>query len=999
VPPFIKTKWFKIGTVVALLVALYALAGFWLAPKLVRNAIMKDIPATLGVQPAVGEIRINPFLLHVELKDFSLTDKSGEKLLGFQRFFVDFELSSIWHRAYTFGSIEIAKPFVNAIVAKDGNLNLLELKPKSAPTPPPMKPENSSIPALRIQDFKLSDGKVSYDDRSTPSGFAARLEPLNFELQQFTTGADGGRFTFTALTKLGERFEWHGHLSVQPIESDGEFQIDALQMHTVWDYLEDQLNFLIPKGKFNLNATYKFALRQAPELHVDVQNLSVEDLAVRPRQGDADWIDLPQLKVSDAVIDLEPKRVAVGKVALSGLKVQAFLDASGLNLASLAKSPVSSVPAPPKPAPTGAAASAAPPAKAAPWSVTLREFELIDAAISAEDRTTKPVTHVALTPLTLKAEHASLDLSKPVDVSLNARLDSGGGVSLSGQVVPQPLSANLGVKLDAIELKAAQPYIAQRTSMAVLGGTLSADTQVSYGTGKPALSVRGRLAVSRLHTVDNALRQDFVNLNQLDVAGLTFEQSPDRLAIDTVTAQQAYARVIVEPDTSLNVQRVLAGPGATVIAPGAAGTTAAPLIATAPPAPPKTNKAGKRPATAPAAPALPIVIKKILLQASEADFADLTVQPNFATGIQKLEGSISNLSSQTGTRARIDLKGQVDPYAPVTIAGEANFLSPELYTDIGLDFRNIELSTFNPYSGKFAGYNIAKGKLTTELHYKVVGRNLDATHHIVVDQLEFGEKTESKDAVSLPIKLGVALLKNRDGVIDLNFPLQGSVDDPKLKLGPAIWHAVVNILERAVTAPFALLGSLFGGGPDLQFIDFDAGGAQLDQAGADKIRSLVKAMNDRPQLKIEVPIAAVKDLDGAALVQARLTQQISDQQGAHKKLAGIPFEQLDPATRLDLLQELYQKGVGADAKYPDSVSAIKSKPDQLAAKNDFLTQALRARISVGEAELTALGQQRASAVQQALLKDTGIDPERVFLVANDKAKADKGRVRVELSVR
>jgi len=188
------------------------------------------------------------------------------------------------------------------------------------------------------------------------------------------------------------------------------------------------------------------------------------------------------------------------------------------------------------------------------------------------------------------------------------------------------------------------------------------------------------------------------------------------------------------------------------------------------------------------------------------DFADLSVKPNFATGIQKLEGSITGLSSQPKSRAHIDLHGSVDQFAPVSIVGDVNVLGAALYTDLTMSFHNIELSTFNPYSGKFAGYNISKGKLSTDLHYLVDGRKLDAQHHIVVDQLEFGDKTESKDAVSLPIKLAVALMKDRNGVIDLNLPVNGSLDDPQFKLGPIIWKVFVNILEKAVTAPFALLG-------------------------------------------------------------------------------------------------------------------------------------------------------------------------------------------------
>jgi hypothetical protein len=182
----------------------------------------------------------------------------------------------------------------------------------------------------------------------------------------------------------------------------------------------------------------------------------------------------------------------------------------------------------------------------------------------------------------------------------------------------------------------------------------------------------------------------------------------------------------------------------------------------------------------------------------------------------------------------------------VAITGEVNVLSAALYTDLSLSFRNMELSTFNPYSGKFAGYNITKGKLTTELHYKVDGRKLDAQHHITVDQLEFGDKTASKDAVSLPVKLAVALLKDRNGVIDLDIPVNGTLDDPKFRLGPIIWKVFLNILEKAVTAPFALLGSLFGGARICNSLIFAPGAAQLDAAAADKGRAMVKALTGRP---------------------------------------------------------------------------------------------------------------------------------------------------------
>jgi Domain of Unknown Function (DUF748) len=1004
---FTRTKAFRISAIVALLIALYALAGFVLAPKLLRSALMQDIPKTLGVTPTVGEIHLNPFLFQLEIKNFSLAAPNGEKLLGFGRLFVDFELSSIWHRAYSFADIDIDAPFVNAIVAPDGNLNLLQLSPKTPAAKP--REKQQPLPAIRMGSFKVSKGLVTYEDHSRPSAFAARLEPINFELVNFSTGVDGGRFTFTGSSKLGERVEWHGHLAVQPIESDGEFQIFGLRAHTIWEYLEDRLNFAVESGSIDLNATYKFSLKDSVDLQAAVSKIAVSDLAVRPKQADIDWITVPSLLLSGTTVDLLKRQAHADSLTLTGVKLVTWLEPDGsFNLLKLAQSPpvpsASTAPAastasgPATPAATAAPAGATP-----PWRFDLGEFALREASISAEDRGTKPVVKVLLAPFSVKVDGVSLDLAKPVAMTLDTRVNETGSLNVSGDVTPQPMSANLALKLRDIELNAVQPYIAQHTSMTVLAGRLNGDAKVRYGTKKPVLQFTGNIGVAGLHTVDNALHDDFINWDSLDLSGVNFQHDPDRLDIEQVTARKLYARVIIEPDSSLNVKRVLAGPGATVVEPAPPGGEK--VVATAPTPAPAAARGKTAPGGGAAAPpSMPMAIKRIVLHSGEADFADLSVQPNFATGIQKLEGTVLGLSSKESSRAKVDIHGSVDAFSPVAITGEVNVLGPTLYTDLAMSFRNMELSTFNPYSGKFAGYNISKGKLTTELHYKVVGRKLDAQHHIIVDQLEFGDKTESKQAVSLPIKLAVALLKDRNGVIDLNLPITGTLDDPKFKLGPIIWKVFVNILEKAVTAPFALLGALFGGGPDMQFIDFRPGAADLDSAAADKGRAMVKALTERPQLKIEVPIAWVGDLDRPALVEARFLAQVREAQsgknGGKKSTAAAPeFEQLDPDAKVELLTRLYAKNLGSEPKFPQEVTNLKAKPELAATKADFLSQALHGNIAITESDLTALGQQRATAVQQVLLTDTQVDPARVFLVANDKAKNQDGKVRLELSLK
>ncbi|HEX3846178.1 MAG TPA: DUF748 domain-containing protein [Steroidobacteraceae bacterium] len=1008
------TTAFRIAALTLPLVGLYALAGFWLAPRLLRSALMEDIPKSLDARPSVGAIHVNPFLFQVEIENFSLAGPGGEKLVSLERLFVDFELSSLWHRAYSFAAIEIDAPSVNVLIAPDGNLNLSALTPRqTAPKPPPVQ-KQQPLPRLRIGSFKVSRGVFSYEDRSRPTDFGARLEPINFELREFTTGIEGGRFTLTGASKLGERVEWRGHVSVQPIESDGELRIDGLKARTLWEYLADRLNFEIGSGELELFATYKMSLRDTLDLHADISKIAVNGLVVKPRGSDVDWVTVPSLQVSGTTVDLGAREAHTDSISITGIKLLTWLEPDrSLNLMKLAQTrSVAATSSTPAMTATPAAAAAVAGASS-PWKFELRELALRDASISVEDRSTRPAPKVVLAPLSLTVTGASLDLSKPVKVALETHINETGAVSASGEITPQPLSASIAVKLDKLDLALAQPYLAQRTSMILVGGKLSADTQVHYGAGHPAIQVSGDVSVRGLHTIDNALRDDFINWDRLDLQGIDYQQGPDRLDIGLVAANKLYARVIVEPDTSLNVTRVLKGPGATVVAPAPPG--GAPVVATAPaaatPAAPagpaasaaRTSRTAPASAAASSAPAMPLSIKKIVLHASRANFADLSIQPNFSTGIQALEGTVVGLSSKADARAKVDIKGQVDTFSPVSITGEVNPFSKELYTDLALSFRNMELSTFNPYSGKFAGYNITEGKLTTELHYKVEGRKLDAQHHINIQELEFGDKTDSKDAVSLPIKLAVALLKDRNGVIDLDFPVGGTLDDPQFKLGPAIRKVVLNILEKAVTAPFALLGSLFGGGPELQFIDFAPGAADLDAQGADKARTMVKALAERPQLKIDVPLAVVTELDRPALVQARFAAEVQEAQtaGGRKKSGAPPpsFDQLDPGTKLDVLVALYAKAVGGEPSYPDAVTDIKTKPELAAAKAEFLGKSVRGHIVIAESDLTALGQKRAAAIQQALLADSSIDPQRVFLVANDKAKGQDGKVRLEMSLK
>jgi len=410
---------------------------------------------------------------------------------------------------------------------------------------------------------------------------------------------------------------------------------------------------------------------------------------------------------------------------------------------------------------------------------------------------------------------------------------------------------------------------------------------------------------------------------------------------------------------------------------------------------------------------MPIRIREVQIAGGTMDFADFSVQPNFAAAVESLDGGITGMSSDPNSRATVELEGSVGEYSPVLISGTTQPFAYDRFTDITLKFENISLPVFNPYSGKFAGYNIAKGKLFTDLHYQIDNRKLEAQHKIRIDQLEWGEATASKDEATLPVKFATSLLKDADGVINLEIPVTGTIDDPAFRVGPIVWQIIKNILAKAVTAPFKALGALFKGAEDAQFVDFAPGSAVLDPAAAANLGALGKSLAPKPDLRLEVPIGAEASLDGAALAEVRYQREL--QAAMRGTLLGkkrsdettpVPaFETLPPEQKEKILTTLYTQLSGAAPVIPeppgpaDDVSRKDAKAQAAQARLAWLEQECRARAVAVPSDLEQLGQQRGAAVQDALLTGTGLPPERVFLARDGKVSANEQQVRFELAVK
>jgi hypothetical protein len=1001
------------AAVLLVLVGVYAVAGFWAVPHFGRSAAQNFVKTHYGRTLSLREIRFNPFTLALDISDLSLPDADGKMLLGFGHLHVGLQIASLWRLGPSFQEILLDQPYVRAVIRRGGELNLADLGKGFPEEPKKPQPAESKPLRLYIGRFAISGGRGAFEDLTRAPPFEADFNSINFELRDFSTvGNPRDAYALSVVSGAGERFNWSGTLRLSPLASQGRFEFANLTGRNIWNYLRDKLPCELDSGLIGIKGEYEFASGGGPlALHVTVHNATVTDLGVRPRGGTQDYVKLDKISVDEARIDLAKHAVDVARVALSGGDVKVWVDEQGrVNLLDLA--PSTAAPATP--------AAAAPPVHAkasgeesSPWTVSAPDIAVEGLKIAAEYRQVTPAIAVNIAPLNVHVAGFNTRPDDVLEVTVDSSINGTGKLHSKAKVTTHSGALSAHVDLESLELPVIQPLLSRYTSMTLLKGALRAHIDLEQHADG-GFEVEGSTHVSDLKTVDARQKRDFVTWKDFKVEDVLYRSKPQSLRIKSVTALEPYARVIIFPDRNTNIKEILTPAGTKPPAATQAPDSAAPSPQP-PSAPPKAKSKAtavkkNEPPAPPAAPLtpFPVSIGAVRFVNATLNYTDLWIKPSFSVGIQTLNGAVTGLSSDPKSRAKVELNGKVERYSPAHIGGEANVLSAALYTDITMSLKDIDLTIVNPYSGRFIGYKIDKGKLSVDVTYKIDDRKLDAKQHFVVDQLELGDRVESPDAVHGPVKLAVALLKDRHGVIDIDLPMNGSIDDPQFRIGPLIWKAFVNLIVKVATSPFALLGSLFGGGEHMNVVEFAAGSAELDKPAQEQLAAIAKSLKERPQLKLDVPIVYAKNLDAPKMAAARLNAELmarvaGTRQGKkHPESAGEEAL-VDPEKHYRLLVEQFHATLGKDAPLPASAQAVenakrKETPPYEQAIND-LEAALIAKIDVPEGDLVALGKDRTRAIQDALLSDGQIEPGRVFAVASTPKDETGDKVKVEMALK
>ncbi len=1030
-----RAKWFR-RIVIAF--ALYTIVGFFVVPAVIKSQMLKRLPVLTKRQAAVEQVKFNPYALSLTIRGFSLKETNGDVFTSFDEFYANFQpIASLFKWHLVFDEISLKKPFAQITYREDGTFNFGNLIMNSAPTNAPAAAPQPPL-RLTIYNLNVTNGAVAFADLKRKEPFRTEFIPINVNLTNLTTIRDkNSPYSFIARTDTGESFGWSGTVTINPLRSAGLFRVAGLQLGKYSPYSHDYASFDIANGLLTVEGDYHYdSVTNALDLVVSNVAVQLGHLELKTPDTGETVISIPDFSISGVDAGVVARTAHVGLIKSSGGSLLVRQNHDGtINLLSALKLPASE--------PATNTTNTAEPA-ALPWSVKIDEIAFDNYAIKAEDKKPGSPASFDVDQLGFNLKGVSNASNAPVTASLSLRFAQTGSIVVNGTATLIPPSADLEINLTNIDLRPIQPYVQEQLKLAITSGAVNLHGRAKYASPEPSaplISFIGGLAVTNFDTTDDVLFKDFAKWDSLAVDGINLNMQPDKLRVDQVTLTRPNFGLVIGPDRRINLLTILRNKiGST----NSADTNA-----------PATNPVAETAAVSAPKKDINVALGTLVLDDASIHFADQSLEPHCSFDVQEFSGSIKGLSSQADTTATVDFKGKVDDRSPFSVSGKINPLAKDMFADVTVTFTNTDLTSFTPYTEKYAGRPLQKGKLSFNVHYLIQTNALKAENGFYVDQLTLGAKNNSTNATSLPVKLAIALLKDRNGRIQLDVPVTGQLGDPKFRVGPIIWHVVVNIIEKAATSPFALLGAAFGGGEELSFVSFDPGNAILSDSETNKLETLAKALYERPAVSLEITGSVDPTTDRLPLARIRVDQQIKslwvkEQTDSGKPAVAVDEVKLAPPDYERLLRKMYKKTIGRYEPTPVETnqpagSAARSIAAQLAAlpKADSsqreatrlmsrsepakpgvnsqqvksasaqpavpltrteleladMREQLARKIEITSDDLRDLMQQRAAQVQAYLLKTGKVIADRLFLIAPKNVDDSfRGQDRVNLSL-
>lgn len=941
--------------------------GFKLMAGTLDTQLSLSFLQTDGKSPALilsGQAGINTL---------TVTDGQDRVLLTLPRLEIGIESIDVFAKSASLTRLFLQSPDVQLRRDKHGTLNIQSLVPKKTPTQAaPDQPSASSLESkeerpfnIHVTDAQVADGTVRFIDEATERPFQTTLETIAVAVRHFSTEpSQAAEVDVSLKTDAGEIVKHRGKIILDPLTAQGSLEVQRIALTRYKPYYGQSLLFTIEDGSLDASADYAYSGKDGGPITVSGFAGRLTALRLKQRGERDEFLKIPVLSVKDCELDLRKRSVVIGDLSSAKGRVVVKRERDGaLNLSRLLAPTAGGV------TQGGAASQTRRSASSPSWVIQVNKLALDRYGVSLEDHVpSMPVTVVA-EPLSMTITHASTAKGTKAHASLRTIVNKTGTVTAEGWIGLRPLAANLNLSVEGLEVVPFQSYVADRVKIVATSGALFSKGTLTLSTGQDdqvAATFTGDASLTNLTTVDQTHAEDFLKWDSFYLGGIEAGNRPARVQVREVALTDFYSRIVVNADGTFNVQEVLHGePKASEVAEAEAASTTAP--GSAPPAEPIEAR-----------------IELVTLQGGRIDFSDRYIKPTFSGLLTDIGGKISRLSSGANQQADIHLRGKLDQTSPLEITGRMNPLSKDLFVDLTLDFTDIELTRLTTYSAKYAGYTIDKGRLSLGLKYLIAKRKLDAQNSLILKQLTFGEKVDSPEATTLPVRFAVSLLKDRQGEIKLNIPVSGSFDDPQFSVWGGIVRVCKSLLAKAASAPFALIGALFGGGgEELSYMEFEYGKADLMPETETKLRKLAEVLYERPDLKLNMTAQVDAEKDKEAIRRQQFERKLKAQKWnevmeRETTSASLETMTIEPHEYAKYLKMAYEKET-----FPKPRNLLGFAKDLDVPEMEKL---ILTHIQVTEEDLRQLAMHREQRVKDYLL-NAKIEPERMFLVA---PQADSG---------
>lgn len=933
------------------LFALYAVGVGLVAPPIARKVAAEKIGEALGRPAAIDRVRVNPFTLEASVEGLRIYEPDGKTVFAsFDALDLDAAARSITHLAPIIESATLRGLRVSLVRDGDTHYNVTDIVQRLGT--PPAKAHEERRAAFSVSNIRLTGARIDFDDR--PMKRRHEVTDLEVALPFVSSlpvhAKDLVKPAISARVN-GSPFHVEGDtLPFEPtLATNLSIDVKEIDLARYASYSPVPLPVTIDSGRLAGRVTVRFeeeAKAKEPSVRIAATALLTDFACSTPEAKP--WVNTRRIDVEVAELRPLARIVRLEHVRIDGGEARLERSRDGsLQLVSLPASDTASTPS-------------------RPWTVALKRFEVSDFSVALADHSVRPelrerVRIASLEGTDLTPEHGG-------NVAAKLVFERGGEVTIDGTIAPEPFAVEARVDARSIDLAPLRPYVSQFPTVAIRKALASAKGTVHVrGTGNAMrVSYAGAAAIANLATFETATKEDLLNWKAAVARDIRFDWTPNAplsLAVRDLVVDSAYSRVIVHPDGKLNVQQLRF----------AADDDAARAHAQTVESQPKNVR-----------------IDRIAFVNSRLNFTDLYVKPNYTADVGELEGVVTGLSSDPDSRGNVELRGRYDRTSPVTIEGQVNPFAPELFLDIAAKGSDIELPKLTAYSQRYAGYGIREGRLNLDVHYHLEGGKLEGRNKIVLEQLTFGDKVESPDAIKLPILFAVNLLKDANGRIDLELPVSGSLDDPQFEMSGLIAQVVTSLLKKAVTSPFEFLSAVFGGAPaegapasgkDLAFVDFDPGLDDIGPKARGKLERLAEVLRERPGLKLEVASRLDEGRELRALEFAALQRAVAE---AKRRAVGG-----DGAVKVD------------DPEYAKYVRAAYANAGLPAGDWSVATMETRLieRAPIDPETLRSLAAKRADGVMKYLTAEGHLPAERVVLASADAAQAGDAASRVVFALR